>query len=368
MFKRLYLFLILQFCFVLLTKAQQDTIPSSNEEEDYSQYENVVFTDASVKRFCSPKIFNLSPQRFLSIAWDMQMPYNMEISPLGNYTDKDIVSTAETAKITYTGGLRLGANIPIISKNSVVWQMGANLWDIRYNVKNLATNQSNNKVIENLDNRGLRTVGLNTTLFKPLNEKAFLLFQGSADLNGDYKYTEFQSLRYTRYSLAAIWGRRSHDRKQWGIGAARTYRVGEMNYIPVFMFNYTSANRKWGTEILFPARAHFRRTFNPRALLLAGYELEGNSYRLGHLSDANKSLEIRRGEMRARLEFQRQISGFVWLSAQVGYRYNWSFNADYLDNNGQEFFRGFTGNQKYAMLNNLGNPLYFNIGFHLVSP
>jgi hypothetical protein len=141
-----------------------------------------------------------------------------------------------------------------------------------------------------------------------------------------------------------------------------------MNYIPVFMFNYTSANRKWGTEILFPARAHYRRTFSPRSLLLAGYELEGGSYRLGSFSNANRSLEIRRGELRARLEYQRQLMGFVWVSAQVGWRYDWSFNADYLDNNGREFFRGFTGSQKYAMLNSLSNPLYFNIGFHLVSP
>jgi hypothetical protein len=345
---------------------QRDTIPPS-EEEDYSQYENVTFTDASAKRFCSPKIFNLSPQRFVSVAWDMQLPYTMRLSSLGQYADNETVTPSETANINYTGGLRLSANIPVISKSSVVWQMGANFWDIRYQAKDQTSNAGSSGVIKNLDQRGLRTLGLNTTLFKPLNEKAFLLFQASGDLNGDYTLSDFQSLQFTRYSVAAIWGRRPHDRKQWGIGAARTYRVGEMNYIPVVMFNYTSANRKWGTEILFPARAHYRRTFNPRALLLAGYELEGGSYRLGYLSDDKRNVEIRRGELRARLEYQRQLTGFVWLSLQAGWRYNWSFNADYLSE-GREFFRGFTGNQKYAMLNTIGNPLYFNVGFHLVSP
>lgn len=366
--KFIYSTFIFMFTFVMLGVAQQkDTIPPtpSGDEEDYSQYENVNFADASVKRFCSPKIFNLSPQRFLSVGWDMQMPYEMKLSSVGEYAENELIVPSEVTTINYTGGLRLAANIPVISKNSIVWQLGANFWDVRYRAKDIA---SSHKITENFTNRGLRTLGLNTTIFKPLNEKAFLLFQGSADLNGDYKFSDFQSLRYTRYSAAVIWGRRPHDRKQWGVGAARTYRVGEMNYIPVFMFNYTSANRKWGTEILFPARAHYRRTFSPRSLLLAGYELEGGSYRLGSFSNANRSLEIRRGELRARLEYQRQLMGFVWVSAQVGWRYDWSFNADYLDNNGREFFRGFTGSQKYAMLNSLSNPLYFNIGFHLVSP
>jgi hypothetical protein len=346
----------------------KDTIPTTTEEEDYSQYENVGFTDASAKRFCSPKIFDISPQRFISIGWDMQLPYKMNVSPLGQYADGEAVTTSETANINYTGGLRLGANIPVVSKNSIVWQMGFNFWDVRYNAKDIVSNANNSKVVQNLNERGLRTFGLNTTVFKPLSEKSFILFQGSADLNGDYKLSEFQNLRYTRYSAAVLWGRRPNDRKQWGIGAARTYRVGEMNYIPIVMFNYTSANRKWGTEILFPARAHYRRTFSPRSLLLAGYELEGGSYRLNHLSNNTRSVELRRGELRARLEYQRQLTGFVWLSAQAGWRYDMSFNADNLDNNGKEFFRGFAGTQKYAMLNNLGNPLYFNIGIHLVSP
>ena len=86
------------------------------------------------------------------------------------------------------------------------------------------------------------------------------------------------------------------------------------------------------------------------------------------MSDDDRSLEIRRGEMRARLEYQRQLGGFIWMALQVGYRHNWSFNADYLPNDGQDFLRGFFGDQSYAMLNTLTNALYVNVSVNLVSP
>lgn len=346
---------------------QQDTVPAAAEEEDYSQYENLGFSDSGAKRFCSPKILGLSPQRFISVAWDLQLAHEAELSPLGSFVEGAEPTPAETATIQSAGGLRLGANIPVISRNNLLWQMGATFWNTNYRINTVSRTDNAAGLLDQLDERGLRAAGLNTTVFKPLGEKTFLLFQGSADLNGDYTFSEMQSLRYLRYSVAAIWGKRPNDRKQWGIGISRTYRVGEMNFIPVVLFNWTSENRKWGTEILFPARGHVRRTFSARQLLLAGYELEGQSYRIRNLSERDRSLEIRRGELRARLEYQRNITGFIWLSAQAGWRYNWSYNADYVASN-RDFFRGFFGNQPYAMLNTLQNPLYFNIGIHLVSP
>ncbi|MBV6654225.1 MAG: hypothetical protein KI786_10740 [Mameliella sp.] len=104
-------------------------------------------------------------------------------------------------------------------------------------------------------------------------------------------------------------------------------------------------------------------------MLFAGFELEGQSYRINEVSNMldNQSLEIRRGEMRWRAMWQRQLTGFIWLQAQAGYRINWSYNADALSE-GNEFFRGFFGNQQYAMLNSITNPFYANISINLVSP
>src|SRR5690606_4781952 len=125
--------------------------------------------------------------------------------------------------------------------------------------------------------KGLRTAGINSTLYKPLNEYQFILVQGSLDMSGDYDLS-LQS--QARFSLAALWGKRPHDRLQWAVGLSRTFRVGGMNYIPIFMYNWTSLDRKWGIEALLPARGAVRYNFSGTSLMMAGFELEGQSYRI----------------------------------------------------------------------------------------
>jgi len=140
-----------------------------------------------------------------------------------------------------------------------------------------------------------------------------------------------------------------------------------MNYVPVLMYNWTAPNRKWGTEILLPARANVRYTISPRSLLLGGAELEGASYFIhGPRPAGVNSLELRRGEARLKLEYQRQLAGFVWFSVQAGFRHNWGFNVDATES--ADFFRGLGGSQRYAALNNLTGAPFLNIGVHLVSP
>ena len=366
------LWVVLLWLIPMVGMAQvQDTIKieDMDEDEDFSLYDDIDFVDEGAKRYASAKVFDLSPQRFISLHWDGQLGYNMNLSTLGSFQESEGAPEGERGRARYTGGPRIIANIPVISKSSVIWQMGANYWETSYNIQDIENLSPQSAGLLNiLNDGGWRTAGINTTVFKPLNETTFLLFQGSADLSGNYTFSEFQSLQYLRYSAAALWGKRPNDRKQWAVGVARTYRVGELNYLPIVMFNYTAPSRKWGTEILFPARAHYRRTFNARSILLAGYELEGQSYRIRQLSTAENSLEVRRGELRARLEYMRQLSGFIWVSAQAGLRYDYIFNADFVTDNGRDFFRGFFGTQPYAMLNTLGHPVYFNIGIHLVSP
>jgi hypothetical protein len=178
-----------------------------------------------------------------------------------------------------------------------------------------------------------------------------------------------------KYSAALVYGIRPHEKKQWGLGLARTYRVGELNYIPVFLFNWTDRDNKWGSEILFPARAQVRYSVNPRNMFFGGFELEGQSYRLWRGSSTSsyplqgEDLEIRRGEIRLRAMYEFSLKDFVWMSLQAGYRINYRYGVDRLDG-GKEIYRAFglLSDAPYIMNNNLGNPLYFNISLNLVSP
>lgn len=347
----------------------------TNEEEDFSMYDEVDFADQSARRYCSPKIEGLSPAKLISIGYDFQAGYGLGA---GGFTTKNGETSwvPDSVRVLNSRGVRLGFNIPVISRTNLVWQMGANYWEQRYAMEGLNGEPlaSPHPLLKTLSENGLRTMGVNTTLFKPLDDKRFLLFQGSADLNGDFSPLGLMPLKYLKYSAALVYGIRPNEKKQWGLGLARTYRVGELNYIPVFLFNWTDASNKWGTEILFPARAHVRYTVNPRHMLFGGFELEGQSYRLWNQNmTPNKfreeDLEIRRGEIRLRAMYEFSLKDFVWLSVQAGYRINYRYEVDRLVG-GQEIYRAFglLSDAPYVMENRLGNPLYFNISLNLVSP
>jgi len=339
---------------------QEDT--TQVEEEDWSIYDNLDFADEGTKRFASVKIKGLSPAQLISIGYDYQAPYDITAGAFSSYQE-------ETANVLLTHGVRIGADVPVISRNNLIVQLGGQFWDFAYDLDRAPG--STHPLLNSLGQNGLKTFGLKATVYKPLNEFSFLLIQANADMNGDYSLSEFQSLNYNRYSAAALWGRRPNDYLQWGVGLSRTYRAGELNYIPVILYNKTSLSGKWGTEILFPARGHVRYRVNARSLVLGGFELEGNSYRIGNqnmaLAAPFDELELRRSELRFRLNYQRQIVGFIWMSVQVGYRVMYSFNVDAVPE-GKDFFRGFFGDQPFAMENSAGNPLYANFSINLVSP
>lgn len=337
-------------------------VVAAQDDEDYSMYDNFEPVDESAKTFASPKIIGLSPNRFVNVAWDLQGPYEAQFSSIGNYAPDSDWDPSETSQINYTGGLRLNANIPVISRNNIVWQMGVNYMNTAFNV----AEPENKPILRELNNQSLHTTGLFTTVFKPLNEKQFLIFQGQADYNGNYTLSNMQPLSLLKYSGAILWGKRPHDRLQWAIGVARTYKVGALNYVPIAMYNWTAKNEKWGTEILFPARVNGRYKINKNSLLLFGYELEGASYHLEGLSNNGNSFELRRGEVRPRIEWNRKLIGFFWLNAQAGARINYNFDADNLDG-GNEFFRGFVGTQDFAAFSSLGTSLYGLIGISFVS-
>jgi hypothetical protein len=345
------------------TTADSTAAAGSEPEMDFSQFAGDIEEATGVKRYCTSKIFGISPTKLVSVGYDYQLGYDMTSNTGGG-------SSENTRKVSATHGLRLLANFPIISHNKITVNLGATYMETNYNFENPATLTSG--LTKSLNASALRSTGVNLTVFKPLNEKNFILLQTSHDLNGDYRLDEWQSLGYVRHSVLGVFGWKKHDRLQFGFGAARTYRVGALNYIPVVLYNYTSENRKWGVEAVFPARAHYRRSFSPRSLLMLGYELEGHTYRLQNRDQVfnadgktHRDLELKRSELRLRVIYERSLYDFIWLSVQAGYRYNWrnSYNIDHGD-----AFRSFFSNDPYVFTNSVTNPLYFNVSINLVSP
>lgn len=346
---KIFFLLLLTLAYSVSAYTQQND--TTKVEEDFSMYAEAELADGT-KRFCTSKVLDLSPNKLISVGYDFQGAFDARIGKWGGLP-------AQNLKINSIQGVRLSGNFPIISKTSVLLSLGINFWEARFSADN-----TSHPLMQQLVDRGLRTTGITATLFKPFNEKNFLLTQATVDLNGDYYLPDFQSISLARVSATAVYGWKKHDRLMYGFGLSRTYRVGEQNVIPVFLYNYTWPSRKWGIESIFPARANLRRTFNTRTLAFFGYELEGQTYRMTSLQGEQSVIdpELRRSELRIRLTFERSLKDFIWLSVQTGLRYNWAFNLD--EGN---FFRGF-GDDPYLLENSLENAFYFNVSLNLVSP
>jgi hypothetical protein len=204
---------------------------------------------------------------------------------------------------------------------------------------------------------------LNATLFKPLNNKHFIIVQANVDISGNYTgFSDLELGKSTTFSGIGIFGWKKDENTMFGVGVTRTYRAGQLLHIPAIYYNKTF-NDKWGIESVVPAKIQVRRNFGPTSLLMFGYEIEGNAF---YLNDApgvvngSGDIYIRRGELKPRVTYQKQVKNFVWLAAQAGLRYNWRFDG-FSDQNP-------TGDNIPVFNNTLGNPLFLNISLNLVSP
>jgi hypothetical protein len=213
---------------------------------------------------------------------------------------------------------------------------------------------------DDLMRRGIRSLGITALVFKPIDQHRFVLAYGSADKNGDYSATQLFQLNTLRLSGAVLYGWKKHARKMVAFGISRTYRGGQLNYIPVLLFNWTSRSGKWGCELLLPARGAVRYRIAPKHLLMAGFEIEGQTYKLNGLENYAPPLshfELRRSELKLRAIYEYNIHKNIWLSIQAGYRINNGFKCDIVAK-GSDIYRGFSSTPPYFLKANLSNTYY----------
>jgi hypothetical protein len=335
------------------------------DEEDFSEYEKYS-TDEKIKRYCTPKVVGLTPARLVSIGYDFALGHSVNSNPVGSIPSQE-------GKVRNYNGLALSANIPVLSNNKILINVGGNFVESNYS---FGSDSLFNPLLT-AANRGLKTLQLNTTIFKPLNEKNFILAFVQGDYSGDYTAKKMQSLSFAKLTWVGVFGWKFNERYQFGVGATQTYRAGGKSFLPVVMYNYTSKNEKWGIEALLPARGHFRYGFSKRTLLLAGFEIVGSSYHLANADGLfptnttpgmvenydNQKIELRRSEIRPRLDFQQALTDFIWVGVQAGYIINYSFNVD-----SGNFYRGFGSDRPFVMENGVTSAPYFQVSINLVSP
>lgn len=299
------------------------------------------------------KVLYLTPTKLISVGYEAQLPYNLKSTGPAPAT-----TTAET-RINSARGIRLAFNAPLISRNDYIFNVGLTYWNTGLDL----ANPERSPYFRQLQD-GLRTTGINTTIFNPFDSKRFFLLQLNLDANGTYRGPGDLRSEHFTFSGTGIYGWKPNDNLQWGLGLSRTYRAGQLLYIPVLLYNRTFSPQ-WGCEVVFPARAELRRNFGTTALLKFGYELEGNTYYLGQT--AGQDVYLRRGELKPRFTYEQRLAGFVWVSAQAGLRYNYRNDA-FVNQDPTGKKESLLGSEPALYKNTLTNPLFFNLSLNLVSP
>ncbi len=334
--------LSLLMLFPLLGVAQVD----STETFDYSQ-----FGDAEgVKRYCNQKVLNQTPQRIVSVG----------LERMGSFAIPDIPVAAmlpamQSFSASQMTAIKAQVNIPVVSTNKIIWQLGANYWGSRITIPNSGTNL----ITKELASRTLTSTGINTTVFKPLSEKNFLILQASADFNGIFQNIQDINGQALTFSATAVYGWKKSEKNMFGVGLARTYRAGQIIHVPVVLWNKTF-NDQWGMELLLPARGHLRYNFSTASIVQLGFELEGNQFWMPIANSPTGTVYLQRGELKPRIMWDKKLTGFLWFNVQAGLRYNWRFD-------GMNVYNGKEKNQRY-FTSALGNPLYVGLSLNFVSP
>jgi hypothetical protein len=351
--------------------AQEDT--TASDDFDFSDFE---LAAPASKAFCNNKVLGQSPTSLIGAYYNFQGPHDFTA---GNLIDPEFTEDiSEENNIEATHGFSLVGNFPLISRNNILVNL-----NVIYNEQHYQfANSAKYPLTQSLQNSPLRSANTVLTVFKPLNDTRFILGQVGFGLNGDYSFNDFQSLSTTRISAALLYGFKPSDRLMYAFGLSRTYLAGALNYVPIIYYFHTFKNESWGVEALLPARAFLRYRFNSTSLMGIGYNVVGNTYRLNEFNNNRQNLidqnpafdqpalanaddfELRRSEIRAGLRYSQAISGFFWLTAEAGYRINYSYELD----EGGDFLRFFGNDTDYFIENTLGNPLYFQIGISYVSP
>ena len=337
---------VYSLCFLISSFLSFSQTDSTEVLEDYSNYGE----PEGVKRYATQKVLNQTPQKIISFGYE----YNGEFHMPGIRISESL-STFEDRHVNQVSAFKAQLNIPVVATNKIIWQLGANYWGSQFQIEN----PGSNAFAKQLNQSSLVSAGLNTTIFKPLNETNFLIFQASADVNG--LFNEQAKVTSNAFTLSAtgIYGWKKSEKNMIGAGIARTYRAGRLIYVPVLLWNKTF-NDTWGIELLLPARGFIRYNINTSNMIQAGFELEGNQFSMPIPGTQRDLFYIQRGEFKPRIMWDKKITGFLWFSAQVGLRYNYRFDVMNKYDGKEDADRYFTSK--------LGNPLYFNFSLNLVSP
>lgn len=283
-------------------------------------YSQELFSWAKETPYCNPSVVGLPRAKALIIKYELQPEYKINSTgKLGNYGNSE-------AKVNRNRRWDFRLRFPIINKPSLTIAAGIKYTHEEFRFANTVSN--NYALYKDLEDRPLKSMGLHFYVVKPTRTKKYFILRASFDLNGDYTSSNIGKIDFLKFSISPLIGWKQNENLSYAVGVSYGYTFGVPLVIPVFSFN-KNFNCHFGIESLLPVNLRLRYTPNPKNYFYTGLELAGSSYRLenkGTVFNAYDKLHLFRSELRATINYEREIHDWLWFGIEAGYRDNIFFN------------------------------------------
>jgi Domain of unknown function (DUF6268) len=301
---------------------------------------------AKKKAYCNPLVAGQPSTKTLSLLYEIQPVHSGPTKfPLS------LLPVEYTTNSSPAHSIRLNFTRNIVVKPKLYMSISAGYWFSSFNV----TNANNNQFATMLQQSRFHSITAGSNIFKPLNEKNFILLNLSLEMNGNNALFKNLSGKNILAGGAAIYGWKKGFTRMWGVGFFRGYRLGKVIHVPAVLYNQ-SFNKKWGVDALLPARASFRYRASASMLWLMGYELEGTQFAIQNSNTFFNNTFFQRGEIRPRIGLEKQLNKTWAFTANACLRVNGRFDVS-SDYNGE----------KVLTESNPRPSVFINAGIHLIS-
>jgi hypothetical protein len=284
------------------------------------------------QEFATPSVVNQGPTKGIVFHYERMPTFGIrstaQVANLPNYS----ADAEKNARLVIKG------YIPMLNHPHLKLILGVNYEREEFEFKRAPTTY---ELYDNIENKGLKTLGAQLAVIRPVNTVNWYIFRIKGELSGDYTSKELDVHDYLRVSSEFIYGWKRSPTFSWGIGAQLGYTFGRQSIYPAVLYNRTF-NSRWGLEALFPARVSARYNVSPKSIFTAGYSVDGFNYivklntpLVRRTSDGTpqpdikplRTLELRETEVKFRGRWERELYDFIWLGVEGGYRYNYAFDA-----------------------------------------
>jgi hypothetical protein len=299
------------------------------------------------KPLCNPIVMGQIPKKALSLQYEYQSRFN------NDYTERYRLSNiARQHNFENVQAVRFNFNKNLVVKPKLYISLDIGYWYSRFNTVNVSPNTT---FTQQVNGANFHSFTATANIFKPLNDKHFLLVNLSAEFNQNGRLFQNVGIQNLFGGGGVFFGWKKGFSSMKALGLLRAYRLGRVVHVPAFLMNH-SFNKKWGVEMLLPARAAVRYAPNTKSFVTAGYDLEGGQFAFAAPGTPLHNSFFQRGEIRPRLGYETALGKNTRLTLNTGLRINGRFNwADNYDG------------KRLLVENDPGVNFFANLGLHIVN-